>query len=233
MSTRPEYAHRHRRDRRATARFLKLYPHHRTKPPAFATRDCNAARHTAATVLLILGIPDRAAMAIMGWSRSAMAALPAPHHSNPRRHRWASRRLAVGVNRDQSRTPGSQQSQESTNKTGTRSPPPISSMHELPPPLRRRKRRSCRVGHHSQAALSAERGLGRTHVGSGRESRPPPTNRPLGQEPLAFPRLYPGRTIKFRRVHIIDIRDPALVCTECEPAVLPVCPSCGSTALTR
>jgi integrase len=32
------------------------------------------ARHTAATVLLILGIPDRAVMAIMGWSHSAMAA---------------------------------------------------------------------------------------------------------------------------------------------------------------
>jgi integrase len=31
------------------------------------------ARHTAATVLLILGIPDRAVMAIMGWSHSAMA----------------------------------------------------------------------------------------------------------------------------------------------------------------
>jgi integrase len=32
------------------------------------------ARHTAATVLLILGVPDRAVMEIMGWSHSAMAA---------------------------------------------------------------------------------------------------------------------------------------------------------------
>jgi integrase len=32
------------------------------------------ARHTAATVLLILGVPERAAMEIMGWSHSAMAA---------------------------------------------------------------------------------------------------------------------------------------------------------------
>lgn len=31
------------------------------------------ARHTAATVLLILGVPDRAVMEIMGWSHSAMA----------------------------------------------------------------------------------------------------------------------------------------------------------------
>ena len=32
------------------------------------------ARHTAATVLLILGVPERAVMGIMGWSHSAMAA---------------------------------------------------------------------------------------------------------------------------------------------------------------
>jgi len=31
------------------------------------------ARHTAATVLLILGVPDRAVMDIMGWSHAAMA----------------------------------------------------------------------------------------------------------------------------------------------------------------
>ncbi|GAA0633614.1 site-specific integrase [Sporichthya brevicatena] len=32
------------------------------------------ARHTAATVLLVLGIPDRAVMGIMGWSHAGMAA---------------------------------------------------------------------------------------------------------------------------------------------------------------
>ncbi|MGH3682831.1 MAG: tyrosine-type recombinase/integrase, partial [Natronosporangium sp.] len=32
------------------------------------------ARHTAATVLLILGVPERAVMGLMGWSNSAMAA---------------------------------------------------------------------------------------------------------------------------------------------------------------
>ncbi|WP_406050685.1 site-specific integrase [Streptomyces virginiae] len=32
------------------------------------------ARHTAATVLLILGVPERAVMGLMGWSTSAMAA---------------------------------------------------------------------------------------------------------------------------------------------------------------
>ncbi len=32
------------------------------------------ARHTAATVLLILGVPERAVMGIMGWSHTAMAA---------------------------------------------------------------------------------------------------------------------------------------------------------------
>jgi len=31
------------------------------------------ARHTAATVLLILGVPERAVMEIMGWSYSTMA----------------------------------------------------------------------------------------------------------------------------------------------------------------
>lgn len=32
------------------------------------------ARHTAATVLLLLAVPERAAMGIMGWSTTAMAA---------------------------------------------------------------------------------------------------------------------------------------------------------------
>jgi len=43
---------------------------------AAAVRDARLhdARHTAATVLLILGVPERAAMEIMGWSHSAMAA---------------------------------------------------------------------------------------------------------------------------------------------------------------
>lgn len=31
------------------------------------------ARHTAATVLLLLGVSERAVMGIMGWSNSAMA----------------------------------------------------------------------------------------------------------------------------------------------------------------
>ena len=31
------------------------------------------ARHTAATVLLLLGVPERAVMEFMGWSNSAMA----------------------------------------------------------------------------------------------------------------------------------------------------------------
>lgn len=32
------------------------------------------ARHTAATVLLIPGVPERAVMGLMGWSTTAMAA---------------------------------------------------------------------------------------------------------------------------------------------------------------
>ncbi len=32
------------------------------------------ARHTAATVLLILGVPQRAVMSLMGWSSTAMTA---------------------------------------------------------------------------------------------------------------------------------------------------------------
>ena len=32
------------------------------------------ARHTAATVLLLLGVPERAVMGIMGWSNRAMVA---------------------------------------------------------------------------------------------------------------------------------------------------------------
>lgn len=37
-------------------------------------RRLHDARHTAATVLLLLGVPDRTVMGLMGWSNSAMAA---------------------------------------------------------------------------------------------------------------------------------------------------------------
>jgi integrase len=36
-------------------------------------RRLHDARHTAATVLLLLGVPERAAMEVMGWSHGAMA----------------------------------------------------------------------------------------------------------------------------------------------------------------
>jgi integrase len=32
------------------------------------------ARHTAATILVVLGVPERTVMGIMGWSRTSMAA---------------------------------------------------------------------------------------------------------------------------------------------------------------
>lgn len=50
------------------------------------------ARHTAATVLLIPGVPERVAMQIMGWSSTAMAALPARDGRDPGRHGAAGRR---------------------------------------------------------------------------------------------------------------------------------------------
>jgi integrase len=37
------------------------------------TARLHDARHTAATVLLLLGIPERAVMEFMGWSHSSMA----------------------------------------------------------------------------------------------------------------------------------------------------------------
>ena len=41
---------------------------------AASVRDARLhdARHTAATVLLLLGVPDRTVMGLMGWSQSAM-----------------------------------------------------------------------------------------------------------------------------------------------------------------
>jgi integrase len=42
------------------------------------------ARHTAATVLLILGVPARTVMSLMGWSSAEMAArYPARHQRHP------------------------------------------------------------------------------------------------------------------------------------------------------
>ena len=37
-------------------------------------RRLHDARHTAATVLLLLGVTERAVMGVMGWSNTAMAA---------------------------------------------------------------------------------------------------------------------------------------------------------------
>jgi hypothetical protein len=37
-------------------------------------RRLHDARHTAATVLLLLGVPERTVMSVMGWSTTAMAA---------------------------------------------------------------------------------------------------------------------------------------------------------------
>ncbi|GAY11799.1 site-specific integrase [Pseudonocardia sp. N23] len=39
-----------------------------------AERRLHDARHTAATVLLLLGVPERAVMSVMGWSSTAMTA---------------------------------------------------------------------------------------------------------------------------------------------------------------
>jgi integrase len=43
------------------------------------------ARHTAATVLLVLGVPERTVMGIMGWLSTAMAARY-QHVTDPTRH---------------------------------------------------------------------------------------------------------------------------------------------------
>ncbi len=53
------------------------------------------ARHMAATVLLVLGVPERTVMGIMGWSSTAMAALPARHRPDPATGGQPSRRPAV------------------------------------------------------------------------------------------------------------------------------------------
>lgn len=49
-----------------------------TETPGVVVPCCDArlhdAQHTAATVLVLLGVPERAFMEIMGWSHSAMAA---------------------------------------------------------------------------------------------------------------------------------------------------------------
>ena len=48
------------------------------------------ARHTAATVLLVLGVPERTVMDVMGWSSTAMAARY-QHVTDPIRREVATR----------------------------------------------------------------------------------------------------------------------------------------------
>ena len=56
-------------------------PEHRLSRLEAATRQGRRAgapvarrRHTAATVLLLIGVPERTVMSVMGWSGTAMAA---------------------------------------------------------------------------------------------------------------------------------------------------------------
>ncbi len=53
-----------------------LYHRWKALLKAAGVRDARLhdARHTAATVLLVLGVPERTVMGIMGWSSTAMAA---------------------------------------------------------------------------------------------------------------------------------------------------------------
>ena len=59
------------------------------------------ARHTAATVLLVLGVPERTVMSIMGWSSTSMAARY-QHVTDPIRREVANRvgGLLFGEGRD-------------------------------------------------------------------------------------------------------------------------------------
>jgi Phage integrase family len=63
--------------------------HHRWKAllKSAGVRDARLhdARHTAATVLLVLGVPERTVMGIMGWSSTSMAARY-QHVTDPIRH---------------------------------------------------------------------------------------------------------------------------------------------------
>jgi integrase len=63
------------------------------------------ARHTAATVLLVLGVPERTVMSIMGWSSTSMAARY-QHVTDPIRREVASRvgGLLFGDRRDSDST---------------------------------------------------------------------------------------------------------------------------------
>ena len=55
---------------------VTIVPRH-SKPirPASATPDSNDTRHTAAVVLLLLGVSDRTVMSLIGRSKSAMTDL--------------------------------------------------------------------------------------------------------------------------------------------------------------
>ena len=67
--------------------------------PAFAMLACMMRATPAATVLLILGVPEQAVMKIMGWSHSAMAARY-QHYDRPRSagHREPRRRADLALN---------------------------------------------------------------------------------------------------------------------------------------
>jgi integrase len=64
------------------------------------TAPLHEARHTAATVLLILGVPERLVVGIVGWSSTGMAARY-QHITDPIRQDVAkgARRRAIGVGR--------------------------------------------------------------------------------------------------------------------------------------
>jgi hypothetical protein len=62
-----------------------------TKEASLRESRLHDARHTAATVLLLLEVLLRTVMSIMGWSSVDMVALPAPHRQHPSEGGRASR----------------------------------------------------------------------------------------------------------------------------------------------
>ena len=70
------------------------------KRVATATCDLFAPKHRVSLLRqqgaqIVLGVSDRTVMGIMGWSNTAMAALPAHHASDPARRGPAGRRTAA------------------------------------------------------------------------------------------------------------------------------------------
>ena len=120
-----------------------------------AERRLHDARHTAATVLLLLGVAERTVMGVMGWSNTAMAARY--QHLTATIRRDVAQRVG-GLWQPAGQTAPGRQNGDAT--AGTPSEPrPVSNATEMQPPPQTLARRDQHARHFPRSEVAEAEGF--------------------------------------------------------------------------